>query len=50
MNAGVMLEEVGNMHALRGEDDHKIWQNRSRTNAIVTNVTRSRTRGKWCGV
>lgn len=46
MNAGVVLEEVGNLHALQGKDEHKKWQNRSRTSDIVSNITRSRTRGK----
>jgi lipase ATG15 len=47
MNAGVVLEEVGSLHALLGKDDHRKWQNRSRTNDIVTNITRSRSRGPW---
>lgn len=46
MNAGVVLEEVGNLHALRGEDEHETWRSRSRTNDIVSNITRSRTRGE----
>ena len=46
MNVGVMLEEVGNLQGLQGKSDHQKWQNRSRTNAIVSNVTRSRTRGE----
>ena len=47
MNAGVVLEEVGNLRALRGKDDHQKWQKRSRANDIVTNITRSRSRGPW---
>lgn len=49
-NAAVVLEEVGNMKALQGKDEHQKWQNRSRTNDIVTNVTRSRSRGPWIAV
>lgn len=47
LNAGVVLEEVGNLKALQGKNEHQKWQNRSRTNDIVLNVTRSRTRGPW---
>jgi hypothetical protein len=47
MNAAIVVEEVGNLHALHGEDQHKKWQNRSRANDILINVTRSRTRGPW---
>jgi hypothetical protein len=46
MNVGAILEEVGNLQALQGKNNHKKWQNRSRTIDIVSNVTRSRTRGE----
>lgn len=47
LNAAVVLEEVGNMKSLRGKDKHAKWKNQSRTNDIVTNISRSRSRGPW---
>jgi lipase ATG15 len=47
LNAAVVLEEVGNFRCLQGKDDKDKWVNRSRTDEIVKNITRSRSRGRW---
>ena len=47
LNAAVVLEEAGNMRHLKGKDDHDKWKNRSRTDDIIKNITRSRSRGPW---
>lgn len=50
VNAAVVLEETGRMDLVDGETDYDIWQNQSRLNEIVGNITRGRSLGVWQAV
>lgn len=50
LNAPVVLEEVGHMKFVLGANERERWKNRSRLYDVVTNVTRSRSRGAWNAV
>lgn len=50
LNAPVVLEELGSMNYIQGENVEETWKTRSRLYDVVTNVTRSRSRGAWNAV
>jgi hypothetical protein len=50
VNAAVILEEVGHMNLVDGASEREVWQNQSRLNEIVGNITRGRSLGVWMTV
>lgn len=50
VNAAVVLEEVGHMNLVDGQSEQEIWQNQSRLNEIIGNITRGRSLGAWLSV
>jgi hypothetical protein len=50
VNAAVVLEETGRMDLVDGATDYELWQNQSRLNEIVGNITRGRSLGVWQSV
>lgn len=50
LNAPVVLEEVGHMRFVLGENEREQWKNRSRLYDVITHVSRSRSRGAWNAV
>jgi lipase ATG15 len=50
ISAAVVLEETGHLDLVDGNTDEERWQNQSRLNEIVGNITVGRSRGAWMSV
>jgi len=44
------MEEIGSMDLVDGKTEREIWQNQSRLNEIVGNISRGKSRGAWVSV
>jgi len=47
VNAAVAMEEVGHLDLVDGKTEREIWQNQTRLNEIVGNITRGKSRRAW---
>jgi hypothetical protein len=50
VNAGVIIEETGNMDLVDGDTKEKKWENKSRLNTIVETITVNRSRQLWLSI